>query len=144
VPPVRRFGLMCLVTLALYGHTLDWPMVYDDLHLIRRLEPRQLAAAWTGSWDPDGVETPGYRPLSTLFNHARGVAFGESMRAHRLFAALLLAAYAALLARLAERLGLAPRLATAAAVLFLVSRSTVFHHVWLTFRASPSWERPSC
>lgn len=132
MPRVRRFGFFVLVALALAGPTLFWPMVYDDLHLIRPLEARELRAAWTGTWDPDGIETPGYRPLSTLFNHLRAVGLGQSATAHRLFAALLLAGYAALLARLAVRLGLDPLSASAGTLLFLCARTTVFHHVWLT------------
>src|SRR5439155_6945142 len=48
------FLLFFIVGLALAWPALRWPMVYDDLHLLRTFAPEERARAWWGSWDPDG------------------------------------------------------------------------------------------
>src|SRR5215207_2444973 len=70
------FGLFFLVGVALVWPSLSYPMVYDDLHLIRNFSPQELAQVWYSPWDVDGIETPGFRPLTPLFNHARFALFG--------------------------------------------------------------------
>src|SRR4051812_34549941 len=67
------FALFLLVGVALAWPSLAYPMVYDDLHLIRRFSPQELAQVWHSPWDVDGIETPGFRPLTPLFDHARYV-----------------------------------------------------------------------
>src|SRR4051794_5253817 len=78
------FGLFLLVGIALAWPSLSYPMVYDDLHLIRRFSPQELAQVWHSPWDVDGIETPGLRPLTPLFDHVRFVLFGENVVTHRL------------------------------------------------------------
>ena len=126
------FLLFLAVGLALGAPALRWPMVYDDLHLLRPFTAAEKAAVWHGSWDPDGVEHPGLRPLTVLFNDTRYRLFGEDAAAHRVFLLVLFALYACLLARMASALG-APALgAVAGGVLLLCSRYSVYHYVWLT------------
>jgi hypothetical protein len=121
-----------LALLALGGPALGWPMAFDDLHLLRRFTGPQMLAAFHGSWDPERLMTRGLRPLTLVFNHLRTAAFGENVVAHRLAVMVLLAAYWALLAPVARRLG-TPRVAVAAAgVLFACSPYSVFHYVWIT------------
>jgi hypothetical protein len=79
------FGLLLTVALVVGWHSLDYPMVYDDLHLIRHFSGKEIRGAFTGHWDPDEIETPGFRPFTVLFNHARYHAFGENVVAHRVF-----------------------------------------------------------
>src|SRR5439155_23200947 len=79
------FLIFFVVGLALAWPGLRWPMVYDDLHLVRAFTAQEKAAAWRGSWDPDGIEHPGLRPLTVLFNDARYRLFGEQVAAHRVF-----------------------------------------------------------
>ena len=67
-----------MAALALAWPSLTWPVVYDDLHQIRALDG-QLAAAFRGRSDPDGIETQGLRPLNLLFNHAPYALFGETL-----------------------------------------------------------------
>ena len=95
------FLIFFVVGLALAWPGLRWPMVYDDLHLVRAFTAQEKAAAWRGSWDPDGIEHPGLRPLTVLFNDARYRLFGEQVAAHRVFLVALFALYAGLLARVA-------------------------------------------
>lgn len=126
------FAVFAAVGLALAAHTLAWPLVYDDLHLVRAYTAAELASSWHGHWDPDGVETAGYRPLSTLFNHARAIAFGENVAAHRVFLVLVLALDLALLVPVAVRVGMTPRSALAAGLLALTTRYAVYHYAWIT------------
>jgi hypothetical protein len=126
------FLLFFIVGLVLAWPALRWPMVYDDLHLLRTFAPEERARAWWGSWDPDGIEHPGLRPLTLLFNDARYRVFGENVAAHRLFLLVLFAGYASLLVRVACSLGVPEPAAVAAGVLLLCSRYSVYRYVWLT------------
>jgi hypothetical protein len=123
------FLVMGLVRLA---PSLTWPMVYDDLHLVRTYTPAELRGAWLGNWDPDGVETPGFRPLSVLFNHARAAVLGEDVAAHRVVVMVLYACYVWLLVPLARRLGTGPGTVLVAGTLLLASRHGTYHYVWIT------------
>jgi hypothetical protein len=124
--------LFAALGLWLAWPSLRWPMVYDDLHLIRSFTSAEMRSAWNGSWDPDGIETPGFRPLSLLFNHLRHALLGEDVVAHRVFLIGLLSLSLALLVRLAQRLGLPRAWALLAAGIVLTSRYTVYHYIWLT------------
>lgn len=126
------FLLFLAVGLALSWPALRWPMVYDDLHLLRPFTPAEKAAAWRGSWDPDGIEHPGLRPLTVLFNDGRYRLFGEDVAAHRVLLVVLFALYASLLARVATALGAPAPGPVGGALLFLCFRYSVYHYVWLT------------
>lgn len=126
------FLLFFAAGLALCWPSLRWPMVYDDLHLLRPFTPEERSQAWRGSWDPDGIEHPGLRPLTLIFNEARYRLFGESVAGHRLFLVALFALYASLLARLAIELGAPAPGAIGGGLLLLCSRYSVYHYVWLT------------
>ena len=126
------FLLFFIVGLALAWPALRWPMVYDDLHLLRTFAPEERARAWWGSWDPDGIEHPGLRPLTLLFNEARYRVLGEDVAAHRLFLVALFALYASLLVRVAGSLGVPEPAAIGAGLLLLCSRYSVYHYAWLT------------
>jgi hypothetical protein len=121
-----------LLALALAGPALRWPMVYDDLHLLRPFTAGERAQAWKGSWDPDGIEHPGLRPLTLVFNEARYRVFGEHTAVHRVFLAALFALYASLLAVMVPALGGPAPAGWSAGALLLCSRYSVYHYVWLT------------
>jgi len=124
--------LVCgVVALALAWPSVGWPMVYDDLHQIRRYTAAEAAAAFQGRSDPDGIETQGLRPLNLLFNHAQYALFRENVVGHRLFLAGLHAVYAALLALVAVRFGLPLPFALLATALAMCARYSVYHYVWL-------------
>jgi hypothetical protein len=130
--PLAVGGLFLALGLLRLLPSLGWPMVYDDLHLVRTYTAAEVRGAWHGDWDPDGVETPGYRPLSLLFNHARAAALGEHVAAHRVFVMVLYAAYVALLVPLAARFGTAPGSVLLAGALMLAARHGTYHYVWIT------------
>lgn len=126
------FFLFLLLAIAWTWPARQWPMVFDDLHLLRTFRAHDLAAAWTGSWDPDGLETPGFRPLSLWFNHARAALFGERVTGHRHLLAGLFALDLALLLPLGRRLGLGAPAAAAAGLVMLFTRYSAYHLVWIT------------
>jgi hypothetical protein len=129
---MAAFVVFFTVGLALTWRALGWPMVFDDLHLVRPFRASELASAWTGHWDPDGLETPGLRPLSLAFNHARAVLCGESVAAHRVLLVALFAVDLCLLVPLGGRLGLGFIPAMAAGLLMLATRYSAYHLVWIT------------
>ena len=107
-------------------------MVNDDLQMVRTFRFSELAAAWAGTWDPDGIATPGFRPLTLAFNHARGALCGESVAAHRVLLVALFALDLALLVPLGARIGLGPGPVLAAGVVMLATRYSIYHYVFIT------------
>jgi hypothetical protein len=129
---VGAFVLFLLLAIAWTWPARGWPMVFDDLHLVRTFSGSELAAAWTGHWDPDGLETPGFRPLSLAFNHVRAAVFGERVVGHRHIVAALFALELALLVPLGRRLGLGFGASVAAGLVMLFTRYSAYHLVWIT------------
>jgi hypothetical protein len=99
---------------------------------VRTFRGSELAAAWTGPWDPDGLETPGFRPLSLAFNHARAAVFGEHVIGHRHALAALFALELALLVPLGRYLDLGAGASIAAGLVMLFTRYSAYHLVWIT------------
>lgn len=65
--------------------SLPSPYIGDDLHLIRVYSAEELKSVWTSPWDPDRIETPGFRPLTTYFDHTLALVFGPSPAMQRVF-----------------------------------------------------------
>jgi hypothetical protein len=126
------FLLFLLLAIAWTWPARSWPMVFDDLHLVRTFRASELAAAWTGHWDPDGLETPGFRPLSLAFNHARAAVFDDHVIGHRHALAALFALFLALLVPLGGHLGLGLGASVAAGLVMLFTRYSAYHLVWIT------------
>ena len=126
------FAAFLAMGLLRVAPSLDWPMVYDDLHLIRPYTTVEIAASWHGNWDPDGIESAGFRPGSLLFNHLRSRLCGESVVAHRLLIIVLYAAFVALLAPVAARFGAGPATVLLAGALMLAERCEIYGYVWMT------------
>ena len=51
------FAVFLLMGMVRVAPSLSWPMVYDDLHLVRTFTPAEIASSWHGNWDPDVIET---------------------------------------------------------------------------------------
>jgi hypothetical protein len=120
------------VGLAVGWHSLNYEWHFDDLHLVRTYSAREIAGAFTGTWDPDGVETRGLRPLTLLFNDVRARIFGERVVGHRLFLLTLFSAYLTGLGSLACRIGAPWRVAAGAGVLTLCAKNSFYHFLWIS------------
>jgi hypothetical protein len=132
VKAAGAFVLFLALGIAWTWPARAWPMVFDDLHLVRTFSGAELGGVWTGHWDPDGLETPGLRPLSVAFNHARARFFGEKVIGHRHFLVGLFAIDLALLLPLGRRCGLGAAAATTAGLVMLFTRYSAYHLVWIT------------
>lgn len=133
--PSRRqwaaFAIFLLAGLGLVWKALHFPMTWDDLHLIRSFSPGDLAGSFYGNWEPDRLETPGYRPLSMLFNHSRYLLFQEDVVLHRVFLLGLYAAFLTQVASIAQRFGLALPFGVIGGLLAFTARHSIYHYVWL-------------
>lgn len=131
-PVVLVFIFFFLLALLVSGESLGYPFFYDDLHLMHSYSPQELSAAFTGNWEPDEIETPGYRPLTTLFNHLRYSVFGEEVFYHRLFQIFLFALYLASMCWIARQFGQTWAAGLLAGSLLLLARYNIPHVVWIT------------
>jgi hypothetical protein len=105
----------------------------DDLHLVRVYSADELRSVWSGAWDTDGIETAGYRPLTTIFNHLRASLFGESVMWHRLFLLLLFALYLILAVLLARQVTQASYgIGLLGGMLALTHVSSTYHYLWVS------------
>jgi hypothetical protein len=75
--------------LAIGYALIDQPFIWDDLHQIRSYNLQEILNAWVGTFDPDNVETPGYRPIYVLFYHFLGHIFKENTFYLRIFIFLM-------------------------------------------------------
>ena len=89
-PYIYLFVIFILWFLVLGYSFFNEPFIWDDLHLVRKYSSNELLSVWFGSWDPDGFETPSYRPIAVLFYHSLVSIFGEKVQSQRLFIFLLL------------------------------------------------------
>jgi hypothetical protein len=101
-----RSFLFLPIGMAISARWSSLPRFWADLHLVREYSSAQLHEVWVGNWDVDGIETPGYQPLSTLFNHSRAIGFREAVQVQRIVVIVLFAAFLASLSLLAKRVGL--------------------------------------
>jgi hypothetical protein len=131
--PAAVTGVVAAAALvALTYPSLEYYWNWDDLHLVRRFSMAELLGTLTGTWTPDGFETLGLRPLTTLFNHLRWMVFGESVEAHRLFLIGLFAVYLGGLGHLASRLGARPWIGVLAGVITVCAKNSYYHVVWIS------------
>jgi hypothetical protein len=102
----------------------------DDLMMIRIHTNEELVDAFQGNWEPSGISTPGYRPLTTVFNHITALAFGEAVELHRLFRIGLFAAFLTVLASIGRMLGMSHWGAFLAGLLVLFTKNTWWVLTW--------------
>lgn len=119
--------------LALARPALSVPFFADDLHLVRPYSADELRSVWTGPWDTDGIETAGYRPLTTVFNHLRATLFGEDVALQRIFLLALFTLFLVLATLLAHRLG---RTSIGVGILggslALTHIASTYHYLWIS------------
>lgn len=85
------FVLLLTFEIIISFRSLNYEFYWDDLHLVRSYNTTELKSVFISQWDPNHIETIGYRPLTTVFNDFRATIFGENVMYHRLFILLLLA-----------------------------------------------------
>ncbi len=68
--------LAACLAVAIYHHSIGYGLNYDDYHFVRPYPLAEIAAAFTGTWDPTHIEVPFYRPLTVAFFAARFVLLG--------------------------------------------------------------------
>ena len=127
------FGLILALGLVMARPSADNGWFGDDLWHVRSYSGDELASAWTGTWDPTGVGTPGYRPLLTLSLHLRSELLGaESPRRNRYVDVVVTALALAVLAFALWRLGVPLYIGVAAAGLALTARNFSFTFTWIS------------
>jgi len=126
------FALFLMVGSAVAFKSMAYGWFWDDLHLVRPYSWSEITGAVSGLWDPDAIETPGYRPMTTLFNHLRGSLLGESLVAHRLLSISLFAGYLSFIGLVARRLGVPLWQAGIAGVIALVARGNLWNLVFIS------------
>lgn len=67
--------------LAVYSAQFDTGLYYDDYHFVRPLRPLDWRRVWYGSWDPTGIESPFFRPLTAWLFGFRFWLFGLNTQA---------------------------------------------------------------
>ena len=103
----------------------------DDLWHIRSYTGSELASTWTGSWDPTGIGTPGYRPLETHTAHLRAELLGEESPKKNRYVNVVAAALAlTVLAAALWQLGVPLWIGLGAAVIEFTARNFAFTYAW--------------
>jgi hypothetical protein len=105
---------------------INEPFIWDDLHLIRTYSIDELISVWSGSWDPDGLETPSFRPIATLLYHTQGTIFGENVQIQKIFVFLLFYLLFILIVKLLSKLNFDK------IEIFLISTLLIFSKIFTT------------
>lgn len=132
VPFAVLFFFLLGLGLFLARDALANPWFWDDYHLIRVYSNQELARVFVGTWDVDGVETPGYRPGTTLFNHVRAGMLGENVLAHRIFIIGLFALAVTLWCGVAMQLGASMPAVALAGVITIAAQNNWYQLVWIS------------
>ena len=116
--------ILLLIWSALFASTFRYPFFWDDFHLIRPYSASELQSVFHGVVDPDKIETPGLRPISTFLYNFQGSFLGENIVLQRIFMLALMGVLLCAVGILLLELGL--RLIQIAIVLALFVFSRVF------------------
>jgi len=128
---------LCLVfwasSIIFARFSLAAPFAPDDLHLVRTYSSAELRGVWWDTWDPDRLETGGFRPLTTIFNHFRARLLGESPVAHRVFLLGLFSLFLTLAVFLARFVFEIPYAQGLLAGLFaFLHKGNAYHYLWIS------------
>jgi hypothetical protein len=137
--PILIIFLM-MIWSVLFANTFTLPFFWDDLHLIRHYSLPELLSTLHGPADPDGIETPGLRPVATLVFDLQGTFFGEHMVLQRVFIIILMSGLLWAVGLLLRDVGLSYHHVIVVLVLFTSSRVfaslvlwTVMGYIILTY-----------
>lgn len=125
------FGLLLGTLLIFFLPSLNYPFSMDSIHIIRPYSAQELSDAWTGRWDPDNIETAGWRPLTTLYYCAEWFLFRSSALRQRLALVIFIALNLTLLFNLFLQFAEDHTLALAASLLTATSMSSYYHATFL-------------
>jgi hypothetical protein len=132
--PLARYTIVFLILLPIlllyYIPVLRYPFSMDPIHLIRPYSLSELTGSWGGHWDPDNIETVGWRPLTPVFFSIQWLIFRSSFFAHRCGLIVLQAVMLVLFYRLFERISRRGDISLAAV---LISATAVFNYYHVTF-----------
>lgn len=67
--------------LLVYGGQIDTGLYYDDYHFLRPVPNSELRRVWFGSWDPTGIESAFFRPITAWLFALRFWLFGLNTQA---------------------------------------------------------------
>lgn len=117
--------------IVFHAQTLDYYWNNDDLHLMRVYSPQELGQVFHGSWDVDYIETSGFRPFTTLFNHARYLLAGERQAVHRLILLGMMSLLLWIAGYLALQVGLGRGVVALALVVLVSTKVAAGDIVWI-------------
>ncbi len=117
--------------LAFHAQTLEYYWNNDDLHLIRVYSSKELGQVFHGSWDVDHIETLGFRPFTTLFNHARYLLAGEIPMTHRLLLLVMMSVLLWIVGYLALQIGLGRGVVALALVIVVSTKVASGDIIWI-------------
>ena len=125
---MRRPALLLLLlsifaTAIVHGRTLGFDLTVYDYYLLHPWSLSTLGSAWHGSWDSTGVTEPFYRPLTAMNHAALFYLFGLNARAMFVVSLAESALVTWLLALVVLRERGSVRLASVAALLYIVHPS---------------------
>lgn len=129
---VAAYGSIFIVLIIFFYPSLDYPFSMDAIHLIRPYSLKEILSAWSGHWDPDNIETAGWRPLYPLFLYGEWLLFRSSGIALRLGLILVITAMLANLNGLFQRFTGDRGLSLAAVFLTATAMSNCYHVTFLS------------
>jgi hypothetical protein len=122
--------LFLLLSLLMALPSLNHYWFNDDLFFIRPFSSAELVSAFSSDWEPSGISTPGYRPITPLYYHVTHALFGQNIVLYRLFAVILFALLLTAVMLVALELGTPPWAAFLAGIIILVTKNTWWMLTW--------------
>jgi hypothetical protein len=136
ISPMRRIVLLAVITLlcwsVIFSSTYRYSFFWDDLHLIRPYSWEEIRSTFHGRHDPEKIEWPALRPLTTLLFCFQGASFGENVVFQRIFMTGLMGVLLAAIGLLLCELGLSLPAVTVVFALFASSRVFASLLLWIT------------
>lgn len=124
--------VLSLVWILLFKSSLYYYWNFDDFHLVRVFTPWEILESWRGNWDPDFLETYGFRPVTVMFNHVRASLAGEYPAGHRLFLLGLNALLVWVIGKIALKYRLSKMHVVLALSLLMSTKTVMINIVWIT------------
>jgi hypothetical protein len=128
---LQVFGLLLCTLLIFFLPSLDYPFSMDSIHLIRPYSVPDLLGTWSGQWDPDNIETAGWRPFTTSFYCVEWLLFRSSALIQRIALIFFMALTFTMLCDLFQQFTDDRTLALAASLLTATSMSSYYHATFL-------------